>query len=233
MPSPPAGPRVLRSPDARASLRWIADQAQAHAERVRADPRELAEPLRVVVASRAQRLALSADLVRAAGRSLAGVEVRTLDGLALELLERSGAPVPRGERLAGLLAERAARAVTPLQDVLAELEEGFTAVRRGLGELLEAGLTPESARALLEQLEDDDEPAGPFPARRRAAALVRVALEVEQCREEHGAGGRPALLAAARAALLTHPPAAPERLLLRLDGEERGAPLDLLEDLVR
>jgi hypothetical protein len=150
----------------------------------REDLTELARPLTIVVAKRAARRSTLAFLTRSLGHSVAGVDVRTTEAFALGLLERTGQLPPRGDRLLGLLTARAARTLPALEQPLADLEDGFSPLQRGLTELLEAGLTPASAEALSEQLDDDEDPIGPFPARRRARALIELAREVEHRREK-------------------------------------------------
>lgn len=205
----------------------------AHVAATREDLTELARPLTIVVAKRAARRSTLAFLTRSLGHSVAGVDVRTTEAFALGLLERTGQLPPRGDRLLGLLTARAARTLPALEQPLADLEDGFSPLQRGLTELLEAGLTPASAEALSEQLDDDEDPIGPFPARRRARALIELAREVEHRREKYGAGGRHALLDAARRIVDDPSAVDAERVIFVLEGEERGTSLDLIEDLVR
>src|SRR4051794_41601487 len=109
---------------------------------VRKDPSLLKVPVRIVVPSRSLRLHLSAAIVRRRGRSVAGVSVQTLFGLASEILERSGEAAPRGGSLLDVFAQRAARAEPSLRRGLEDLADGFAAVTRTGGGPLDARFAP-------------------------------------------------------------------------------------------
>jgi hypothetical protein len=233
MGASPAEPRVLLSPDSRASLARLVERAAEHTRAARATPALLARPLSIVAPHRVARSQLAARLVRACGHALAGVRVQSFDGFALETIARGGGRAPGGERLAGLLIERAARRHRALRAALDTLEDGFSSVRRGVSELVEAGLEAGNAEAVLERLADEEAPVGPFPARMRAQALVEVVRELEHEHEQRGAGGRAALHRAALAALARIPEPDLEHTVLITDGEVRGPELDLIEELAR
>ena len=67
----------------------------------------LAPPIRIVVPSTSLRTHLLRELVRERG-AVAGVLVQTLFGTAMEVLERSGAPRPRGDAGFEVLVRRLA-----------------------------------------------------------------------------------------------------------------------------
>ena len=84
----PAEPGVCIARGARATEAALLAEVGAFAREVRSDPALLAKPLRLVVPSRSLREHVATRLVRTRGRSLAGVSVQTLRGLAFELLRR-------------------------------------------------------------------------------------------------------------------------------------------------
>ncbi|QDU68719.1 PD-(D/E)XK nuclease family protein [Engelhardtia mirabilis] len=225
------GPRPWRVDGPRASRDLAIALARRHAATVRADPRELAHPLRLVVASSAARQHLAADLTAALGHSIAGLSITSLEGLALECLERGGVRAPRGERLAGLLVERAAADERELKRPLGDLEGGLAAARRSVADLLAAGFHPDHADSLAERLDDEERPAGSRAERARAKALVRVARAVESQREALASGGRPALLATAAATVRRGLVGGLDRTVVLALSDERGVALDLVEAL--
>ena len=112
-PRPPGG-RILIAPGPIAAEALLLERLDALLTEMRRDPSRLDRPVRVVVPSRSLRLHLASALVRRRGRSVAGVAIQTLFGLASEVLERAGEVVPRGERLFEVLAQRAgSRRATP------------------------------------------------------------------------------------------------------------------------
>ncbi len=154
----------------------------------RRDPSLLARPVRIVVPSRSLRLHVAAALVRHRGRSAAGVSVQSLFGLAAEVLEREGAPVPRGARLFDVLAQRAARAEPVLRRGLEDLVDGFSAVTGTVRDLLDAGLEPVHAEAAEEALAGDGPRAASRAEVERARALVRAAARTETWMRELSLG---------------------------------------------
>jgi len=75
--------RIARG--ARATEAALLAEIGEFASEVRSDPALLAKPLRVVVPSRSLREHVAARLVRTHGRSLAGISIQTLRGVAFEL----------------------------------------------------------------------------------------------------------------------------------------------------
>jgi len=177
----PGSPRaaVLVARGARAAEERLLAEVEALAAEAARDPRLLADPVRVVVPSRSLRAHLAARLVARRGRSLAGVRVQTLHGLALEVLERAGgardAATAGGEALFPVLVERAARREGALARGLDPLLDGYAAVAATVRDLLDAGLEAAHAEAALEALAADGAAAGSRQQVERAQALVRVA----------------------------------------------------------
>ncbi|HEX3130310.1 MAG TPA: PD-(D/E)XK nuclease family protein [Thermoanaerobaculia bacterium] len=200
------------------------------AEEARRDPALLARPVRVVVPSRSLRAHVAAALVRS--RSLAGVRVQTLHGLAFEILERAGETPPRGRLLAEVLAQRYAAAEPKLRDGLGDLVDGYGAVAGTVRDLLDAGLEPVHAEAAEEALALD----GTFRAAvERARALVRVAARTEADLRRRGLGTLSTLLRRATDLLEADPEAVlPSRaLLVHGFADATGVASDLLQSLLR
>jgi len=215
LPLPPGLVVIHGTRAAEAALLAALDAAAAAARR---EPSRLALPVRVVVPSRSLRRHVAARLVRprpgqaGGGRqAMAGVTVQTLFGLACEVLERAGSPVPRGALLFETLVEREARREAALSRGLDELLDGFLAVAPAVADLLDAGFEPEHAEAVEEALAGDGPAAAGRAAVERARALVRVAARCELRFRELGLGRRSTLLRQA-AAVLTGA-VAPERAL--------------------
>ncbi len=192
-------------------------------------------PVRIVVPSRSLRLHVAAAIVRRRGRSVAGVSVQTLFGLAAEILERSGESAPRGGSLLDVFAQRAARDEPSLRRGLEDLTDGFAAVTGTVRDLLDAGFEPIHAEAAEEALASD----GPFVASRadveRARALVRSAAWAEAAMRASGLGRISTLLRRATERVDTGAEEAlPARaLLIHGFADATGVATDLIEALLR
>ncbi len=153
--------------------------------------------LLIVVPSRSLRDHLQARIVEHIGRAIVGVRVATLFGLALEITEDAAGRLLAGGDLFPLFARRLAREEKDLHRVLHHLNDGYSALIGAVRDLLDAGLDPAHADALLETLAEE----GPGVASRRevarAQALVRVASGALTALAGVGAGRRSTLLAAA------------------------------------
>jgi hypothetical protein len=234
--SPPTPPgRVLVARGALAAEAVLLERIGALAEEARRQPRLLGLPVRIVVPSRSLRAHLGAAVVRARGRSVAGVLIQTLHGLAREILERAGeVPLP-GEPLFGVIAQRRAREEAVLRQGLAGLVDGFGAVVGTVRDLVDAGFEPEHEDAAGEALAAD----GPGLASRaeveRARALVRVAAGTGEILRDLGLGDRAALLRRAVELLETDPVRAlPARsILIHGFSDAIGMATDLLAVLLR
>jgi len=227
--------RILVARGARAAEALLLERLDALTEEVRGNPALLARPARIVVPSRSLRLHLSAALVRRRGRSVAGVTVQTLFGLASEILERAGEPVPRGALLLDVFAQRAARAEPSLRRGLEDLADGFSTVTGTVRDLLDAGLEAVHAEAAEEILASD----GPLAASRaeieRARALVRSAAQVEAAMDRLGLGRASTLLRLAAEILETRGERAlPSRaVLVHGFADATGVATDLIQALLR
>jgi hypothetical protein len=234
--SPPTPPgRVLVARGALAAEALLLERIGALAEEARREPRLLGLPVRIVVPSRSLRAHLGAAVVRARGRSVAGVLIQTLHGLAREILERAGEVPLAGEPLFGVIAQRRAREEAVLRQGLAGLVDGFGAVVGTVRDLVDAGFEPEHAEAAGEALAAD----GPGLASRaeveRARALVRVAEGTGEILRDLGLGDRAALLRRAVELLETDPVGAlPARsILIHGFSDAIGMATDLLAVLLR
>jgi superfamily I DNA/RNA helicase len=204
------------------------------AAEARKNPALLARPVRIVVPSRSLRLHLGSAIVRARGRSVAGVTIQTLHGLAFEVLERAGEPAPQGMPLFDVVAQRLARGERVLRQGLGDLVDGYAAVAGTVRDLLDAGLEPELFDAADEVLASD----GPRGAGRaeveRARSLVRVAARTEAVMREVGLGRVSTLLRRAAEILAADPGALPCRaLLVHGFSDATGVATDLLQALLR
>ena len=237
VPVPPPTPpgRVLVARGALAAEALLLERIGALAEEARREPRLLALPVRIVVPSRSLRAHLGAAIVRARGRSVAGVTIQTLYGLAREILERAGEVPLAGEPLFGVIAQRRAREEAVLRRGLDDLVDGFGAVVGTVRDLIDAGFEPEHADGVDEALATD----GPGLASRaeveRARALVRVAAGTAERMQDLRLGSRAALLRRALELLDADPERAlPARaVLVHGFADAIGVATDLLEGLLR
>ncbi|HEY3567488.1 MAG TPA: PD-(D/E)XK nuclease family protein [Thermoanaerobaculia bacterium] len=236
--SPRPTGRILVAQGPRAAEALLLERLDALMAEVRRDPSLLGRPVRIVVPSRSLRLHVAAALVRRRGRSVAGVSVQTLFGLASEILERAGETVPRGSMLLDVLAQRAARDEPSLRRGLEDLADGFRAVTGTVRDFLDAGFEPVHAEAAEEALASD----GPFVASRadveRARALVRTAAHAEDAMAASGLGRASTLLR--RAAEIvelsedTDEETLPSRaLLIHGFADATGVATDLIQALLR
>ena len=234
-PAPRPSGRILIASGARAAEAALMERLDALLAEVRRDPSLLKVPVRIVVPSRSLRLHVAAAIVRRRGRSVAGVSVQTLFGLASEILERSGEAAPRGGSLLDVFAQRAARAEPSLRRGLEDLADGFATVTGTVRDLLDAGFEPIHAEAVEEALASD----GPFVASRadveRARALVRSAARAEAAMRALGLGRASTLLRRAAELVETaEDEALPARaILIHGFADATGVATDLIEALLR
>lgn len=142
----------------------------------------LSAPIRIVVPSVSLRRHLSAALVRRAGRSLLGVRLDTLRGVAHQLLKGSETSALQSDFFFPLLCRREVSSEPALCAALEELEDGFGSVVGTLSDLLDAGLEAPLDEAILESLEALSNARGKGKAKSgalaRAQELVRVAARM-------------------------------------------------------
>ncbi|MEA2694716.1 MAG: ATP-dependent helicase/nuclease subunit [Acidobacteriota bacterium] len=221
---------------ARAAEALLLERLSEDLDEAARDPRLLARPVRVVVPSRSLTVHLTALLVARRGRSLAGITFQTLYGVAAEILERAGEPVPKGTLLFEVLAQRAAREQPALVRGLEGLVDGYAGVFGTVRDLLDAGFERAHAEAADEALAAA---LGTAHASRaaveRARALVRVAARVEAEGRRLGIGRTSHLLRRAAELVVLDP----ERFLpsraLYVHGfaDATGLATDLLTQLLR
>ena len=173
--------RVITCSGARAAERRLL----AEVDRLSVSPAEnLALPLRIIVPSRSLRHHLIRTIARRRG-GVAGLQVQTLFGLAMEVLAGADAPGPRGDAGFEVLVRRLAAAQPLLRSTLGDLVDGYDAVIGAVRDLLDAGFQPGNEEGVIESL---DEVAGEVASERieRARALVRLTAEVLDRTDELG-----------------------------------------------
>jgi len=210
----------------------LLDEIQALADAGERDPRLLGRPVRVVVPSASLRAHLLAALMRRRGRAIAGLQVQTLRGLALEILERAGETPRLSEALFPVLVRRLARRERALRENLDELVDGYGIVAENVTDLLDAGFSAAHEEALADAA---SELAAHPSLVARTQATLRVAAGTIAALDELGIGHRSQLLERARVELERDPSAAlPSRaVLIHGFAEATGLGAELLEALVR
>jgi len=193
----------------------------------------LAAPVRVVVPSGALRGHLLARLARQRDGWL-GLEVVTLRGLALGIVEREGETPPRGAALLPVLVRRGALAEPELARSLEPLEGGFAPLVGTVRDLLDAGVDPAHEAALLELLASDELALG-GAERARGAAVVRVATGIARTLDSLGRHAGAALYRHAAELLERAPDALPPTRALFVHGfaDATGAVAELLRSVAR
>ena len=231
-PAPSSNARILVAAGARATETLLLECLEPLVQAARSDWRLLAKPVRIVVPSRSLRDHVSATLVGRFGPALAGLEIQTLHGLALEILDRMRAPAAPGEALLPILVRAAAKREPLFVCELGALHDGFGAVVGSVRDLLDAGHVRENADVIEEALASHP---GAAEERERAGALVRVTREVSARLEQLGLDSRASLLGRAADALRREPERAlPQRaVLVHGFADATGVATDLVEALVR
>ncbi|MBD3850717.1 MAG: PD-(D/E)XK nuclease family protein [Acidobacteria bacterium] len=194
---------------------------------------EIGLPLRVVVPSRSLRHHLIRVIARSRG-GVAGLQIQTLFGLALEAVARSGLDSPRADAGFEVQVRRLAAAEPTLRGSLDGLTDGYDAVVGAVRDLLDAGFLPGNEDGVLERIEDV---AGEVAPERleRSAALVRLAAAAFDEAEELGLRRSTRALQLAEDALqMAGPDLVPTRtLLVHGFADVTGVAADLLVALVR
>jgi hypothetical protein len=194
---------------------------------------DLTPPVRIVVPSRSLRH----HLIRVIARhrcGVAGLNVQTLFGLAMEVLAGSDIEAPAGDAGFEVLVRRLAAAQPSLNSTLGELVDGYDAVVGAVRDLLDAGFQPGNEEGVIERL---DEVAGEVAPERveRARALVRLATEVLEHTDEFGVWRSTQALQLAEDIIHAHGPEALPTRALFVHGfaDVTGVAADLLLTLVR
>ena len=224
------GLRVGRGPRAVEDL--LLAELEERVEQGRREPALLSCPLWVVVPSRSLAQHLQAALVRRSGRPVLGCVVRTLRGLAFEIVARAGAPAPAGEALFPVLVRQLAGREAALRERLDGLVDGYGIVEASVADLLDAGFEPAHAEAMEEGIRESAPEGG---LQERALAVARVAVGALEAIDAGRVGHRSALFRRAREILERDPEGALSARAVLIHGyaDATGVQTDLLEALVR
>ncbi len=190
----------------------------------------LAQPVRLIVATKSQRLGVSARYADHVGRPVGGLVVQTLHGAAAEIIDAVDGPRPAPKSYVSVLAKRAAQREPALADALGDLREGYRTIEGPISDLFDAGFESGHISPLLEAIEELD-----GERQHRAAALVRVAGDVKSELLSLHVAAPAGRLAFARDALALHgPEALPARAIVIAGfSNVTGLAGDLIEALVR
>jgi len=223
-------PRVITCRGARAAERRLLDEVDRLAASSLDD---VTTPVRIVVPSKSLRRHLMRTLARRRG-AVAGIQVQTLFGLALDVVSRNGQAPPHADAAFALQVRRLAAAAPMLRASLDDLTDGYDAVVGAVRDLLDAGFLPGNEEGVLERL--DDVAAEVAPERiERSRALVRLAAAAFADAEELGLERSTRALQVAEEALAVHgPDLLPTRaLIVHGFADVTGVAADLLLILVR
>jgi len=222
--------RVITCSGARAAERRLLEEVDRLSESTAED---LALPVRIVVPSRSLRHHVIRAIARHRG-GVAGLQVQTLFGLAMEVLAIADVKAPRGNAGFEVLVRRLAAVEPSLRSPLGELIDGYDAVIGAVRDLLDAGFQPGNEEGVIERL---DEVASEVAAERveRARALVRLAAKVFEHTDELGVWRSTQALQIAEDRIhIQGPEALPTRaLLVHGFADVTGVAADLLLALVR
>jgi hypothetical protein len=165
------------------------------------------------------------------GRAVAGVRVVTLHGLAAEILERCGEPLPAGASLLPVLLERLASRESALRVNLEPFQDGYTSLVGTARDLLDAGFEASHADAVDQLLAE----RGSGAETERARALVRAAAALAEELAAHDLGiGAHALQRATDLLRTDTEHALPARaVLVHGFADATGVATDLIETLLR
>ncbi len=222
---------------ARAVEAGLIAEVAALCEEARRDPRLLAQPVRIVVASDRLRRQIAAKLTQEFGTSLVGVVVQTLFYVAQEALARSRVDATTFDLLFAALVREAVQSEAGL---LRELPQVFDFVserdgREGLlatvHDLIDAGFEPDLEEVLQEHLATQ----GSHRGVRRAQAIVRIAAKVLREFDRLGVSHRANLLRRATQCIRDNPSRALPSRAIRIHGfaDATGVATDLLEALMQ
>jgi hypothetical protein len=231
--APPSAGEVWTAAGPRQAENVLLEALVVHLAEARQNPRLLGQPLRVIVPSRSLRLHVGRALAARTGAA-AGVALQTLHGLACEITERAGSPVPAGDLLFDLVVARLARQQAALREGLDHLVEGYRHVAATVRDLLDAGFEPVHREAVEELLAAEGEWTGSRAQRVRARAVVTVAARTERALQKLGTARGASVLRRAAELLATRPELLPARgLFIHGFADATGLASDLLEELLR
>jgi len=222
--------RIIRLPGSLATEARLLEELGLLRTEARQAPALLSRPIRILVPSGSLRLHLSARIAQELGCVL-GIQIQTLQSIALEVLHASGQKPHRSNTLVELLARRCAARQAALSEALAGFEDGLGSIPGVVRDLFDAGFDAGSGEALMELI--DDAPLS-LRAHRRARSLLKVAMDVDAELAERKTGGRAALLRQAREAIEDNPELLPCRaLFVHGFADVTGSAGDLLKALAR
>ena len=228
--SPDTRSRVITCSGARAAERRLLEEIEKLAS---SNLESLSKPLRVVVPSKSLRRHLLRAITRRLG-AVAGIQVQTLFGLALETVARSGLAQPSADAGFEVEVRRIAAGEPILRNSLERLNDGYDAVVGAVRDILDAGFLPGNEDGVLERIEDV---AAEVASERleRSAALVRLAASAFGKTEEMGMRRSARAQQLAEDALqIAGPDLLPTRtLLVHGFADVTGVAADLLVGLVR
>ena len=173
--------RVICASGARETEDLLLKEVDADQARVLDDPRLLCCPLRIVVPSRSLRNHLSTQIATHRGSAL-GIVVETHLQAATRIIERTGKSGHNGQdSLMAILVRREAASNRVLQDLLAELAQGYRAVVTSVDDLFHADFSEEILEPLAEAASGLDPPVDA----ERTLALIEVAVAVSGELQRH------------------------------------------------
>ena len=174
------GSRVIICRGARAAERRLLEEIERD---LGSDLEALEHPIRILVPSKSLRRHLLRTLARRWG-AVAGLQVQTLFGFALEVVTRSGQSVPHSDAVFELVVRRLAAADPSLEASLGALHDGFDSVVGAVRDLLDAGFEADNLEGVFESLDEVARDLAPSRAE-RTRAVARLAAAV------HGLGDDP------------------------------------------
>ncbi len=167
-------------------------------------------------------------------RAVAGVQVQTLFGFALEVLARAGRPAPRGDAAFEIWVRRLAAVEPTLRASLDGLVDGYDSVLGAVRDVLDSGFLPGNEDGVLERLDEVGPELAPERVE-RARALVQLAAAAYEASEAEELGRSAQTLQWAEEILQAAGPAlVPTRsLLVHGFADVTGVAADLLVAMVR
>ncbi len=229
-PDPAVHPlRILAG--ARAAEAHLLDAIAPFVEQVRSDPARAQLPVRIAVPSRSLREHVSAALVDRFG-AVAGICVRTLYSMALEIAQHTGARGPAHDPLFSIWIRQLAREEAPLRGGFEPFDDAYGLVEAGVADLLDAGFEAHHAEGVDELLAGQSAPKAQVE---RARALVSVAARVDRALPGAAFNHRARLFRIARESLERDPGAVLPGRAVFVHGfaDATGVQVDFIESLVR
>lgn len=229
----PDAPRIIISRGPREVERLLLEEIDRLRPRT---PDELTRPVRVVVPSASLRHHVLRRIMDTTGRSVVGVVVQTMYGLALEVVDRlPGENVQLSESTHQLLIRRLAAGEATLSDALQMYDDGYGSVVGVVRDLLDAGMGPEHEEPLLDAAEDMAREVPADDLLERVRAVIRVAARTAEASGVLGVGRASTVIRQATRAIREDPDGAvPAReVLIHGWADATGVAADFLDVLMR